>query len=57
VADLTSDLASLKIQREVDPNRPKWGRIVVLVSGRRPGARLGGLRIVRCVADGVVKPR
>jgi RND family efflux transporter MFP subunit len=29
VADLTSDLASLKIQREVDPNRPKWGRIVL----------------------------
>lgn len=32
MADLTSDLASLKIQREVDPNRPKWGRIVVLAA-------------------------
>jgi len=29
VADLTSDLASLKIQREEDPNRPKWGKIVI----------------------------
>ena len=32
MADLTSDLASLKIQREVDPNRPKWGRIIVLAA-------------------------
>ena len=29
MTDLTSDLASLKIQREEDPNRPKWGKIVL----------------------------
>ena len=32
VSDLISDLASLKIQREEDPNRPRPGRMILWVA-------------------------
>src|SRR5262249_51820518 len=38
MSDLTSDLASLKIQRTEDPNRPKPWRTVLVADGLAGGA-------------------